>query len=144
LAAASLLGVFTSKYAYLFEKIFGVKQGVFLAVILPGLFYFLLAFILHPIVSIVLLIMAYGSMQVQKPIFSDYLNRHIQSRNRATVLSLINGVSGFYVAISGLLIGFIADISLSYAFIFMGGLITFSAFFIRIGETYVETHCQVS
>lgn len=140
LAIASLLGVFTSRYAYLFEKIFGVKKGVFLAVILPGMFYFLLAFIFHPVVSIILVILAYSSMQIQKPIFSDYLNRHIGSKNRATVLSLINVVSGFYVAIIGLAIGFIADISLAYSFVFMGSIIALSAVFIRISESHVNTN----
>ena len=143
LAVASLLGVFTSKYAYCFEKSFGVKNGIFLAVIFPGLFYFLLAFVFHSIVSIILFILAYGSMHIQKPIFLDYLNRHIQSKNRATVISLINGISGFYVAIMGLLIGFLADKSLSYSFIFMGGLIAISAFFIRIDEEHV-TAIQIS
>ena len=137
LAMASLLGVFTSKYAYVFEKIFGVKKGVLLAVLLPGLLYFLLAFISHSILSIILVVLAFGTMHLQKPLFLDYLNRHIESKNRATVLSLINVISGFYVAIMGLLIGFIADVSLAYSFIFMGCLITFGALFIKIDDSHV-------
>lgn len=140
LAIASLLGFFTSKYAYLFEKVFGVTKGVMLAVLLPGIFYFLLAVISHPILSIVLVVFAFGSMHIQKPIFLDYLNRHIESKNRATVLSLINVISGFYVAIMGLFIGFIADISLSFSFIFMGGLITAGAFYIKIDESHVTVN----
>jgi MFS family permease len=140
LAIASLLGFFTSKYAYLFEKVFGVTKGVMLAVLLPGIFYFLLAVISHSILSIVLVIFAFGSMHIQKPIFWDYLNRHIESKNRATVLSLINVISGFYVAIMGLLIGFIADISLNYSFIFMGGLITIGALYIKIDESHVSVN----
>jgi MFS family permease len=143
LAAASLLGVFTSRYAYLCEKILGVYKGVFLAVILPGIFYFMLAGIYHSFISAILVILAYGSMQIQKPIFSDYLNRHIQSTNRATVLSLINILSGIYVALTGLLIGYIADQSLSYAFIFMAGLITFSAFLIRIDKNQAEAIADI-
>jgi MFS family permease len=140
LAAASFLGVFTSRYAYLFEKTLGVRKGVLLAVLLPGVFYFLMAFISHPIISIVLVVFAFGSMHIQKPIFLDYLNRHIESRNRATVLSLVNVTSGFYVAIMGLLIGFLADISLSYSFIFMGGLIILGAFCIRIDKSHVSVY----
>ena len=149
LAIASLLAVFTSKYAYLFEKLFGVKKGVQLAVILPGIFYFLLAFIYHSIMSIILIILAFGSMHIQKPIFLDYLNRHIESKNRATVLSLISVLSGLYVAIIGLLIGFLADISLTHSFIFMGIIITASAIFIRIDDIHLianpnETNKQVN
>jgi MFS family permease len=140
LAIASLLGFFTSKYAYLFEKVFGVTKGVMLAVLLPGIFYFLLAIISHSILSIILVVFAFGSMHIQKPIFLDYLNRHIESKNRATVLSLINVVSGFYVAIMGLLIGLIADISLSFSFIFMGALISAGALYIKIDESHVSVN----
>ena len=62
------------------------------------------------------------------------------NRNRATVLSLINVISGFYVAIMGLLIGFIADISLSYSFIFMGGIITAGALYIKIDESHISVN----
>lgn len=137
LAIASLFGVFTSKYAYLFEKIFGIKKGVLFAVLLPCIFYFLMAFISHSIISIILVVFAFASMHIQKPIFSDYLNRHIESKNRATVLSLINVISGFYVAIMGLLIGLVADISLNYSFIFMGIIILIGAFIIRIEDRHV-------
>ena len=138
LAIASLLGIFTSKYAYLFEKIFGVKNGLRLAVLLPGLFYLMLAFIHHSILSIILIVLAFGSMHIQKPMFSDYINRHIESKNRATVLSLINVLSGFYVAILGLFIGFLADIDLSYSFIFMGSIISLGAFIIKIGSYHIN------
>jgi hypothetical protein len=137
LAVASLLGIFTSKYAYLLEKVLGVRKGVMFAVLLPGIFYFLLAVISHSIISIVLVVLAFGSMHVQKPILLDYLNRHIESRNRATVLSLINVVTGFYVAIMGLLIGLLADVSLNYSFILMGSLVAIGAFCIRIDESTV-------
>ncbi|MEJ2628917.1 MAG: MFS transporter [bacterium] len=104
LAVASLLGVFTSKYAYLLERIFGINKGVLFAVLLPGILYFLLAFISHSIISIILVVFAFGSMHIQRPIFLDYLNRHIESNNRATSLSLINVISGFYVVISAFII----------------------------------------
>jgi len=138
LAAGSLLGIAASKYAYLLEKMMGVRNGMLGAVIIPGLFYLLLAFIRHPVFSVALVILAFGSMFLQKPLFSDYLNRHIQSRNRATVLSLINFLSGFYVALIGLFIGFLADRSLPSAFIFMGSLITAAALILRISEKQVQ------
>ena len=140
LAMASLFGVFTSKYAYIFEKVFGVTKGMMLAVLLPGIFYFLLAVISHSVISIILIVFAFGSMHIQKPIFLDYLNRHIESRNRATVLSLINVITGFYVAIMGLLIGCLADISLNYSFIFMGSLIAVGAFCIKIDDRHVSVN----
>jgi MFS family permease len=138
LSLASLVGVLSSKYAYLFEKIFGVKNGVLLATLLPGIFYLFMAMISHSWIAFVLFILSYSSMQVQRPIFIDYLNRHIESRNRAMVLSLINVFSGIYIALMGLPIGWLADFSLSYAFAFMGIIIIMSASLIRIEEGHVR------
>lgn len=138
LSVASLLGIFTSKNAHLLEKRFGVRNGVLIATLLPGIFYLLMAGIVHSWISFFLFLFAYSSMNLQNPIFMDYLNRHIESRNRATVLSLINVLSGIYIAGMGLVVGWIADFSLSYAFIFMGMIIMISALLIRIEEGHVR------
>ncbi len=138
LAAASLAGACASKYSYLLERIFGVKRGVFLAVILPAAFYVLLASVIHPIISVLLVVLCLSSMQFQRPIFLDYLNRHIDSAHRATVMSMINLSSGIYVAIMGLVIGFIADTSLPRSFLFMGCLIAVGAFSVQISEHHVN------
>jgi MFS family permease len=71
LAVASLTGACASRYAYLLEKLLGVKKGVFLALISPGLLYFLLSVVYHPVLSIVLVILSCSSMYTQKPIFTD-------------------------------------------------------------------------
>ncbi len=139
LSMASLLGVLTSRYAYLLERRFGVNKGVLMATSLPGIFYILMAIISHSWVSIALFVFAYSSMNMQKPIFLDYTNRHIESKSRATVLSLISMFSGVYVALMGLVIGGIADISLSGSFLFMGSIIIISTLLIRIEEIHVET-----
>jgi hypothetical protein len=87
--------------------------------------------------AILLFVVAYSSMNFQKPMFADYMNRHIESHNRATVLSLISMISGAYVAGMGLIIGVIADVSLSWAFLFMGSLISVSALIIRVEKPHV-------
>ena len=138
LSVASFIGILASKYAYLLEKHIGVKRGVLIAVLLPGIFYFLIAIVYHPWISILLFIIAYASMNLQKPIFADYTNRHIESKNRATVLSIISMFSGIYVASMGLVIGLIADYELNYAFIFMGSVIVVGALALQIEETHVS------
>jgi MFS family permease len=139
LATAALLGVFTSKYAYILETRFGVGKGVLLACVLPGIFYLLMAFTSYSWLCIALVVLAFSSMHIQRPIFMDYLNRHIESKNRATVLSLISILSGLYIGIAGLLIGWIADFSLQYSFIFMGLIIIISSFSFRINEKHIKT-----
>ncbi len=140
LAIASLIGFFASKYAYTLEKIFGVQFGLLIATLLPGVLYIAMALIVHNWFSVVLFILAFSSMNMQSPIFADYRNRHIKSNIRATTLSMISMLSGFYVAIMGLCWGKIADYySLKPAFILMGSVIIFSVLLIRIKETHVST-----
>lgn len=139
LSVAALLGVLTSKYAYLLEKHLGVNKGVLVATFTPGILYILMAAIFHPLISVILFVISYSSMNIQKPIFADYTNRHIESRNRATVLSTISMFSGIYIALMGLIIGAIADYVLSYSFLFMGIIIIISATLLRIDEGHVKT-----
>jgi hypothetical protein len=138
LAMASLMGVATSRYAYLAENFLGVRKGILIATLLPGVFYICMAAISYSWISFLLFIFAYGSMNIQRPMFLDYINRHVESENRATVMSLINMISGIYIAVFGLIIGGIADISLSYAFIFMGAVILIGAVSIRIESIHVD------
>jgi hypothetical protein len=137
LSLASFLGVLTSKYAYLLEKTCGVRKGILIATLLPGVFYMLMATISSSWIAILLFIGAYSSMNLQKPMFADYINRHIESKNRATVLSLISMVSGLYIAFMGLIIGGIADVSLSFAFLVMGSIIIISTLLIKIEHVHV-------
>jgi MFS family permease len=89
----------------------------------------------HPLASVVTFCLLYGSMSLKDPIFSGHLNRHIDSKNRATVLSLISMFSGFYVALMGLLIGRIGDFSLTCAFVFMGIVVLAGSLAFRVRAT---------
>lgn len=77
-------------------------------------------------------------MSLQDPLFADYYNIHIVSEIRATTLSAISMVSGIYIVMIGLIIGYIADISVLYAFLFMGILILVPSVIFRINEGHVR------
>ena len=139
LSVASLLGMLCSNYAYLLERHFGVRTGMLIATALPGMLYLLMAAIFRPLPAVLLFMASYSAMNFQKPLFMDYINRHIESRNRATVLSLISMISGVYIAGMGLLIGTLADISLSWAFLCMGSIILVGVFCCKIDESHVTT-----
>jgi len=137
LSAASLMAMFASKYAYLLEKKAGVERGVLLATVTPGILYVLMGVTSYSWACVALFIAAFSSMSLQNPLFADYMNRHIASENRATVLSIINMFSGIYVALMGLIIGAVADYSLSYSFFFMGFVILIGIVIFRIDRTHV-------
>lgn len=136
LGIAGLLAMFVSKNAYRLEKILGVK-AIFIGTLLPAVFYILMSFVFHPIFSIMLFTLNYGSMSLQDPFFADYYNIHVQSENRATSLSAINMLSSIYITLMGLIIGRIADISLSSAFLFMGVIILLGSIFFKIDKKHI-------
>jgi MFS family permease len=133
LALACGISIFGARYAYRLEAQLGTKASLLLVTGLPGILYLVMATTLHPMFSVLAFCTLYGSMSLKGPILSGHLNKHIESKNRATVLSLISMFSGIYVALMGLLIGCIGDISLTYAFIFMGAIVLAGSFLFRVG-----------
>jgi len=138
LSIASLIGFLASKYAFKLEKIFGVQIGLMISTIFPGLLYILMSVVFNKWMAVLIFILAFGSMNLQSPIFVDYKNRHIKSEIRATTLSLIAMISGIYVAIMGLILGILADNSLSNTFLLMGIIIIMSVLLIPIGEKHIK------
>lgn len=137
-AVGLLLSAALQKYAYKIEEIMGMKKAVLLATILPGLFYIGMAFLFHPVWAILLFIGLRAVIGLQEPLFADYKNVHIPSKNRATVLSLIAMLVSLYLVIMRLIIGKLADYNLSYAFIFMGAIIIIASIFLRIDESFIK------
>ena len=132
LALASGISIVVARYAYWLEERLGTKPSLLLSTGLPGVLYLVMAVTLHPVFSVLVFCTLYGSMNLKGPIFSGHLNRHIESKNRATVLSLISMFSGLYVALMGLLIGRIGDFSLTYAFVFMGAIVLVGSLLFRV------------
>ena len=58
----------------------------------------------------------------------------IRPENRATVLSLISLLSSLYVALTSLLMGWLADIDLRYAFALIGGMIVLACVVLRVDK----------
>jgi MFS family permease len=138
-AIALLLAASLQKYAYKIEEKLGIKWTVFLATMLPGIFYIIMAFTFHPIWAILLFVMIRATMGLKEPLFSDYKNLHITSKNRATILSMISIIISLYLVGMRLIIGRLADINLSYSFLFMGVVIVIASIFLRIDESHVKT-----
>jgi MFS family permease len=131
-ALAAGLSILGARYAYRLEEWVGHKAGLFLVTALPGVMHLLMAAVFHPVWSVVVFCALVGSTSLKGPLFAGHLNQHIESRNRATVLSLVSMFSGIYVALMGLVIGRIGDMSLPLAFVFMGIVVLCGAIVFRI------------
>tara|TARA_Y100000310_G_scaffold227071_1_gene229281 strand:+ start:61 stop:1119 length:1059 start_codon:yes stop_codon:yes gene_type:complete len=104
LMAASL----TSFFAHSIEKSIGEKASLILIALFISLPIILLGTYLF-IFGLIFMILVEFSFGYLRPVFNDYVNKHIVSSQRATVLSIGNMFMRFCWAIIGPVIGFIAD-----------------------------------
>lgn len=132
LALSSILIGVAKWNAYKLERWFGVEKSMLIISILPALFWIAMAIIINPIFAIILFIFNDVIGNTRDPIISDYQNRHIDGRNRATVLSTISLLTNGYTAIMLPVMGWMADKNLSAAFIAMATLIIFGNIAFRI------------
>jgi MFS family permease len=135
---ALLLSALAKKYAYKFETLLGMKRAIFLITILPGAFFASLAFISNPTWLVISFVLVRVFAEAAGPLFSEYRNSHIPSVNRATAISLISMFGCFYLTFARLIIGKLANVSLSYAFVFMGMVIIIASLFFRLQEAHVR------
>ncbi len=138
MAIGTLLGALLMKYAYKIEERIGMKKTIFLTTIFPGLLYLAMAFIIGPVMSFIWYILLKGISSIRDPLFSQYMNDHIESHNRATVLSVISMIIAVYLAIMRLVLGKIANDNLITSFIVMGVIIVIGAILFRIDERHIR------
>lgn len=137
LSLGGLLAFLIQKYAYLIEEKIG-RAGFMVVTIWPGIMYLLFAMVSLPTLLVPIFIFAYASMEAKNPLLSAYKNEQIKSKNRATVLSLINMFGSLYVALMSLFFGRIADTSISFAFGTIGLLIVFFAIILRTDKVAIQ------
>jgi MFS family permease len=143
LSFGGLLAFILQKYAYRIEQKLG-KLGFFIISVWPGIMYILLAMASIPALLIPFFILAYASMELRTPLLSSYKNEQVQSKNRATVLSLFNMFAMLYVALMGLVFGKIADYSIPIAFTCIGVLIVLFAVILRTDKVAVSADQSAS
>ncbi len=131
-AGAALLAVLFEKNAYRLEQWLGPRIGFLIATILPGVFYLMLSAARVPVVLIGAFIFTYATTNLKNPLMSAYQNELIASKNRATVLSLFSVAGSAYIAIITLVLGWLADINLSYPFALSGIVILVAALVLRV------------
>lgn len=132
LSAGSLLAALTQRYAYKVEAWLGQQRAIATLILLPGLLYWMLAAVAGPIAAASVMILLYGFSNMKGPLFSAYQNALIESKNRATVLSLINMFVSLFVALGAPVYAALAEQSLEFTFLAMGAVIVAAALLLRV------------
>ena len=100
--------------------------------IVPGIAFIAMSFTSFIPLSIALILIVIGMGFSRRIIFTEGINKQIESENRATVLSAIGMISCLLRALLYPLIGYIVLVNLRIAFISLGALIIFFAVTSRI------------
>lgn len=131
LALGSGVAFFTQLHAWRLSSWLGDRKAMLVATGVPGVLYLLMAIVTDPILAVVLFIVQWGMVQVAIPLFSGLYNEHIEEGARATSLSLVSGVVTIYISIGGVVLGWLAEISLAMMFAILGGVIVIGAILVR-------------
>lgn len=130
MAAFQLSAAVSSRQAHALEKFLGQKQSLLILLLVALTFVLLGIFqslVLIPLILLNAFLMGFGF-----PLLMDHMNRLIESKIRATVLSVANMTrSLFYVILSPLFGKIVDSYSLSAAFMLLG------VFFFLFGSTVI-------
>jgi MFS family permease len=116
----NLVAAASSKWAHNIEKLLRKRFSIIVLPLFQGISPLLMAFILTP-VSFLLILPGQFVRGFGGPVIRDYINRHVWSDKRATVLSIMNLLSRVIFSISAPIIGWVVDIySVQIALIAIG------------------------
>ncbi|HEX5035752.1 MAG TPA: MFS transporter [bacterium] len=89
-------------------------------------------------VTIPAVVVTFASGLSRVPIFSSYMNAHIPSEKRATVLSFVSMCRTFAIVVVSPAVGMVADRSLTWAFFGLSAAVAVVTLFSRIEERHLQ------
>ena len=119
-AGLNLLGMILLWNAARLERYLGLPRLLTMTAVLPGFLYLGLAIFRPPAFAFSAAFIIVGMKLLRAPLLSDLINKLVESRNRATVLSGVSRIERALVFTLYPLVGLAADRSLSLAFAGLG------------------------
>ncbi len=132
LFAALLLG-----NVRLLEKALGLRRLLLLTALLPSVLFVALGFVRRLDLALVMLFLLVGCKMLRMPILNDFINRHVESENRATVISSVSLLERFITFLLYPAVGLLADAGLDYALWLLGALCAAFALGTRLSSLHL-------
>ena len=137
-ASLTMIQIILNNIAPKLEKRYSNKRKLIqIYTLIPGIGFLLMSFVTYIPGSIALILIVIGMGFSRRIIFTNGINKQIETDNRATVISTISMIASLIRAILYPLIGYLTMISLGFTFIFLGIMIIFFAVFSRIKNEYI-------
>ena len=120
------------------EKVFGSKKSYLLwSALISGVCFILLGINMYIPLTIILIIIIAAFGLSRNVLFQNYINKYIESDNRATVISTVSMVDRFVRALVYPLMGLLVEWSLNYAIIIIGVGVLIFALLSRVEENHL-------
>ena len=95
-AAINMASAIFSREAHWIEESLGMKKTLIISTLIPAIGYLAMALLFDPIVAVIGIAMIKVTNRFMEPVYADYYNKLIGSKNRAT----INSFTGFVFTLS--------------------------------------------
>ncbi len=121
------------------EKVLGVRRLLSLSALLPGILFLALGIWRMPVFTIPALFLLVGCKVIRVPVLNEYINRHVESENRATMISCISLLERSVTFLLYPVVGLLADRSLDLALWFLGAIAILFALVTRLRDRQLKT-----
>ncbi len=137
-AAMTLIQIIFTNLIPKLEKRYSNKK-IFLQIytIIPGIAYISMALINLIPIGIALILIIIGMGFSRRFIFTEGINKQIETENRATVLSSISMIASLIRAVLYPIIGYLTMVNLGLTFILLGAMIIIFTIFSKIKNEYL-------
>ena len=133
LSQVAILGNFLN-----FQKIFKTnKQFIFWSAFITGICLLVTGISTSIILTILALTIGIGFGKGRFANISNYMNKFMESKNRATVISSISMFQRLAQAIANPIVGFLTDWSLVYTFLILGSIAILFSFISKVEEDHL-------
>jgi MFS family permease len=116
------------------EALIGLRRMLFLSAATPAALFAALGFVYNSAFIVPALFLLVGCRMIRIPLLNDLINRHIESENRATVISAVSLVERFATFALYPLVGWLMDLSLDRTLLVLAALCAAFAAATRLGD----------
>jgi MFS family permease len=128
----------------LIERVLGIRRLLFATAALPAVLFASLAWTRSPWWLAPAFFVLIGCKMVRMPVLNALINRHIESENRATVISSVSLIERAITFLLYPAIGWLADISLDVALYALAALCALFALTTRLGDRHLPAVPETS
>lgn len=114
------------------------KRYILFSSLLVGICYIILAFSLNIYLAIACMLLIGGFGMTMKPLFYSYMNKYIESKHRATVLSAVSMSKSIVAAITNVIFGYLVDWNVKYTLIGIGFITIIFAIVSKLEEKHLK------